>query len=256
MLSHLVAFSLRYRIVVLLLAVMLMVGGIAAVRQSPWDVFPEFAPPQITVQTVAPGLSTEQVEQLVTVPVEAAVGGVHRLKLLRSSSAPGLSVATIIFEDGTDILDARQLVSERLTEVTAYLPRGVEPPRMMPLAASTSRFLMVGLHADTTSLFDLRTLADWTLRRRLQAVPGVAHVEVFGGNVKQYQCSCVLRHCGNTTSRWRTWSQRRAGLPASAAPVSSKPPTSAFRCANTLGSNRQTTSPPYRSHSNRTRISR
>jgi CzcA family heavy metal efflux pump len=187
MLSHLVAFSLRYRIVVLLLAAMLMVGGLVAVRQSPWDVFPEFAPPQITIQTVAAGLSTEQVEQLVTAPVEAAVSGVHRLKLLRSSSAPGLSVATIIFEDGADILEARQLVSERLTEVTAYLPRGVEPPRMMPLAASTSRFLMVGLHAETTSLLDLRTLADWTLRRRLQAVPGVAHVEVFGGDIKQYQ---------------------------------------------------------------------
>jgi CzcA family heavy metal efflux pump len=187
MLNHLVAFSLRYRMVVMLLAAMAMVGGYVAMRRSPWDVFPEFAPPQIVVHTVAAGLSTEQVEQLVTVPVEAALSGVNRLRILRSSSAPGLSVVTVIFEDGTNILDARQLVNERLGEVTAYLPRGVETPRMMPLAASTSRFLMIGLKSDKTSPMELRTLADWTLRRRLQAVPGVAHVEIFGGEVKQYQ---------------------------------------------------------------------
>jgi CzcA family heavy metal efflux pump len=187
MLQGLISFCLRYRLVVLLLAVILMVAGAVAVQEAPWDVFPEFAPPQIVVQTEAPGLSTEEVENLVTIQVESALNGVSRIKTLRSSSVPGLSVVTAIFEDGADILDARQLVGERLSQVEPQLPEGVEPPRMTPLAASTSRLVMLGLTSDTVSPMELRTLADWTFRRRLQAVQGVAHVEVFGGEVKQYQ---------------------------------------------------------------------
>jgi len=187
MLSRLIEFSLRSRLVVLLLSVVLMLAGAVTVGNAPWDVFPEFAPPQVSIQTEAPGLSTAEVERLVTVPVESAVNGVSRVRTLRSSSAQGLSVVTAIFEEGTDVLDARQLVSERLTEVTSQLPSGVEPPRMTPLAASTSRLLMVGLTSETVSPAELRTIADWTFRRRLQAVQGVAHVEVFGGEVKQYQ---------------------------------------------------------------------
>ncbi|MBD3672195.1 MAG: efflux RND transporter permease subunit [Planctomycetaceae bacterium] len=187
MLSRLIEFSLHSRLVVLLLSVVLMVSGAVMVGNAPWDVFPEFAPPQVSIQTEAPGLSTEEVERLVTVPVESAVNGVSRVKILRSSSAQGLSVVTVIFEEGTDVLDARQLVSERLTQVVSQLPSGVEAPRMTPLAASTSRLLMIGLTSETVSPAELRTLADWTFRRRLQSVQGVAHVEVFGGDVKQYQ---------------------------------------------------------------------
>ena len=187
MLRALIRFSLEHRLVVLLLAVMLMIGGTVAVQQAPWDVFPEFAPPQIVVQTEAPGLSAEEVERLVTIPIEAAVNGVSRIETLRSSSVPSLSVVTAIFEEGTDVLDARQLMAERLAQLTPELPQGVQSPRMTPLAASTSRLLMLALTSDTVSPSELRTIADWTFQRRLRAVQGVAQVEVFGGDVKQYQ---------------------------------------------------------------------
>ena len=187
MLRGLIAFSLNYRLVVLMLAVGVLIWGGIAAQDAPWDVFPEFAPPQITVQTEAPGLSTEEVEQLVTVPVEAAVNGVQGLETLRSSSAPGLSVVTAIFEEGTDILDARQLVSERLAQAEAMLPEIAEAPTMVPLKTSLSKLTMIGLTSEKLSPQDLRTLADWTFQRRLLAVRGVAQVEVFGGEVKQYQ---------------------------------------------------------------------
>ncbi len=188
MIRILIQFSLRFPIVIVGLSIAVLVAGAVRLRTAKWDVFPEFAPPQIVVQTEAPGLSTEEVEQLVALPVESAMGGVSRLKTLRSSSVPGLCVVTAIFEEGTNVLTARQLVSERLTEVRALLPDNAESPRLMPLTASTSRLVMIGLTADgDTSSQSLRTLADWSLRRRLQAVPGVAHVEVFGGEVKQYQ---------------------------------------------------------------------
>ena len=188
MIRMLIQFSLRFPFVVVGLSIAVLMAGAVRLRTAKWDVFPEFAPPQIVVQTEAPGLSTEEVEQLVALPVESALSGVSRLKTLRSSSVPGLCVVTAIFEEGTDVLTARQLVSERLTEVRPLLPDSAESPRLMPLTASTSRLVMIGLTADgATSLQSLRTFADWTLRRRLQAVPGVAHVEVFGGEVKQYQ---------------------------------------------------------------------
>ena len=187
MLHHLISFSLHYRLVVLLLATVSVIGGMLAVRESPWEVFPEFAPPQIVLQTEAPGLSAQEVEQLVTVPIEGAVNGVTRLAALRTSSIPGLSVVTAVFTQGTDILVARQLVAERLAQLGPELPQGVRTPRMVPLTASTSRLLMLGLTSDTVSPMQLRTIADWTFQRQLRAVPGVAHVEVFGGEVKQYQ---------------------------------------------------------------------
>ncbi len=188
MIRSLIIFSLRFPWIVIGLATAVLVAGGLRLQTASWDVFPEFAPPQIVVQTEAPGLSTEEVEQLVALPVESVLSGVSRLKLLRSSSVPGLCVDTAIFEDGTDVLVARQLVNERLSTVRSLLPNTVDNPRLMPLAASTSRLVMVGLTSDGKATSqDLRTLADWTLRRRLQAVPGVAHVEVFGGEIRQYQ---------------------------------------------------------------------
>lgn len=188
MIRSLILFSLRFPWVVIGLAIGVLVAGAIRLQQARWDVFPEFAPPQIVVQTEAPGLSTEEVEQLVALPVESVLGGISRLKTLRSSSVPGLCVVTAIFEEGTNVLTARQLVSERLTEVRSLLPDSAENPRLMPLTASTSRLVMIGLTSDGKATSQsLRTYADWTLRRRLQAVPGVAHVEVFGGDVKQYQ---------------------------------------------------------------------
>jgi Cu/Ag efflux pump CusA len=126
MLTDLIRFSLHNRVVVLLLACFLIVAGAVAVRDAPWDIFPEFAPPQLVVQTEAPGLSTTEVEQLVTVPIESALNGLSRLRVLRSSSTAGLSVVTVIFEDGTNILDARQLANERLVEVDPRLPAQAE----------------------------------------------------------------------------------------------------------------------------------
>lgn len=187
MLRRLISSSLEYPWLALLFALGLLVAGGWAVRTSPWDVFPEFAPPQIVVQTEAPGLSAEEVERLVTVPVESAVNGVSGLNTLRSSSVQGLSVITAVFHEGTPILDARQLVAERLVEAQTLLPDGVQAPRMTPLAASTSRLAMVALTSETVSQMELRTWADWTLRRTLQGVPGVARVEVFGGETRQYQ---------------------------------------------------------------------
>ncbi len=187
MLRAVIDFCLKFRLVVLMLATGLLVWGAIAAQQAPWDVFPDFAPPQIVVQTEAPGLSTEEVERLVTVPVESAVNGVHGLETLRSSSAPGLSVVTAIFAEGTDIMDARQLVNERLVEAGTMLPAIAETPRMTPLKSSLSRLAMIGLTSERLSPRELRTLADWTIKRRLLAVRGVAQVEVFGGEVKQYQ---------------------------------------------------------------------
>ncbi|MCX7410490.1 MAG: efflux RND transporter permease subunit [Planctomycetales bacterium] len=187
MIRGLITFSLRYPPVIMVLAFVLLVAGGIALRDATWDVFPEFAPPQVIVQTEAPGFSAEEVEQLIAIPVEAAINGVGRLKTLRSSSVPGLCVVTAIFEEGTRLLDARQLVAERLIEVRSRLPEAAQEPRLMPLTSSTSRLLMVGLTSEQVSSMSLRTVADWTFRRRLQAVRGVAHVEVFGGDVKQYQ---------------------------------------------------------------------
>ena len=187
MLRSLVHFCLNFRIVVLLLAVALLIGGIETARRAPWDVFPEFAPPQVVVQTEAIGLSSQEVEQLVTVPVESALNGISGIKTLRSSSAQGLSVVTAIFRAGTDIFTARQMVSERLLEVAPRLPTMAEPPRLTPLKSATSRLLMLGVTSDRAGPMELRTLADWTLRRRILAVPGVAQVEVFGGEERQYQ---------------------------------------------------------------------
>ncbi|AMV16476.1 efflux RND transporter permease subunit [Planctomyces sp. SH-PL14] len=194
MIRHLILFSLRFPIVVVALAAVMSAAGILQLRRARWDVFPEFAPPQVVVQTEAPGLSADEVEQLVARPVEAALAGVSRIQVLRSSSVPGLCVATAIFEEGTNVLVARQLVAERLAEARTALPDFTETPRLMPLTSSTSRLVMIGLTAGAGGAGDagrdderLRTFCDWTLRRRLQAVPGVAHVEVFGGSVKQYQ---------------------------------------------------------------------
>jgi len=187
MVRWLITFSLRFPPVILLLAMALVVAGGVALRNAEWDVFPEFAPPQIVIQTEAPGLSAEEVEELVAIPIESVLNGVSRLTTLRSSSVPGLSVVTAIFEEKTRIIEARQLVSERLVEVRSALPEAVAMPRMMPLTSSTSRLLMVGMTSETATPMQLRTLAEWTFRRRLQAVPGIAHVEIFGGEVKQYQ---------------------------------------------------------------------
>jgi len=182
-----ILFSLHNRVIVLSLAVLLLVAGVVAARRSPLDIFPEFSPPLVIVQTEAPGLSAEEVEALVTIPLEYALNGTSFLTTLRSSSAPGISVITAIFADGSNALTDRMLVSERLASAVSVLPQGAGPPRLTPLTSSTGNLLSLGLTADSVSPMELRTLADWVIRPRLLAVTGVAGVVVYGGQVKEYQ---------------------------------------------------------------------
>lgn len=187
MLNLIVEFSLRFRGIVIALACALAGYGIYAFTQAAYDVFPEFAPPQVVIQAEAPGLSPEQVEALVTQPIEQAINGVEGIESLRSQSIQGLSLTTVIFQQSSDIYRARQAVAERLSAVAGQLPQGVPVPGMTPLTSSTSTVLVVGLTSDKRSLMTLRTLADWTVKPRLLAVPGVAKVAIFGGEVKEFQ---------------------------------------------------------------------
>jgi CzcA family heavy metal efflux pump len=187
MLTSIVSFSLRFRGVIIALAFILAGYGLYSLSLAKYDVFPEFAPPQVVIQTEALGLSPEQVELLVTRPIESAVNGVPGIDSLRSGSIQGLSFVTITFRPDTDIYPDRQMVAERLTTLAGQLPREVQSPVMTPLTSSTSIVLATGLTSDRLSLMELRTIADWTVKQRLLAVPGVAKVAVFGGEVKQFQ---------------------------------------------------------------------
>jgi len=187
MLNRIILWSLEHRLIVLVLGIFLIVFGIRAIRESPLDVFPDFAPPQVVIQTESGGLSPEEVEQLVSLPLENALNGTASIETIRSSSIAGLSVVTCVFENGTDIFRARQLVAEKLQLVGSRLPAGVEDPQMMPISVPVGILMKLSLASDKTSAMDLRTLADWTVRPRLLSVPGVAQVTIFGGGVKQYQ---------------------------------------------------------------------
>ncbi|HLJ95635.1 MAG TPA: efflux RND transporter permease subunit [Gemmataceae bacterium] len=187
MLQAIVAWSIHNRVVVVALAVFLLVLGGYAAGHAKLDVFPEFAPPQVVIQTEAPGLSPGDVEQLITLPLETAVNGLPRLDVLRSQSIQGLSVITVIFQDGMDIYRARQLVTERLAEVVGQLPEGAKDPRLAPLTPATGRLLSVGFTSETLSPLDLRDRAQWTIRPRLLGIRGVAQVTIYGGQARQFQ---------------------------------------------------------------------
>jgi CzcA family heavy metal efflux pump len=187
MLTAFVRFGLRFPGVVVALACVLLGYGAFTLTQARYDVFPDFALPRVTVQTEAPGLAPEQVELLVTHPIENAVSGAHGIDALRSTSIQGLSAVTITFQPSTDVYRNRQVIAERLTALAGGLPAGVRPPTMTPLTSPTSTVLVIGLTSETRSLMDLRTVADWTVRPRLLATAGVASVTVFGGEVRQLQ---------------------------------------------------------------------
>lgn len=185
--AALVGFSVRLPRVVLTLACALLVLGLYGLSRAKYDVFPEFAPPTVVIQTEAPGLDPEQVEVLVTQAVEVAVNGLPGLEALRSSSIQGLSVITATFRSGSDIDRVRQRVGERIAALAGRLPQGVMAPAITPLTSSTGTVLLVGLTSESRDDLDLRTLADWTVRQRLLAVPGVAQVSVYGGGVRSLQ---------------------------------------------------------------------
>lgn len=185
--ASIIATAIRFRGILVALSLLLLAYGALAVSQSRYDVFPEFAPPQVGIQTEAPGLTPEEIEVLVTQPLENAVGGVPGIRSLRSSSTQGLSVVTITFDPGSDVYLDRQVVAERLAYAASQLPAGAKPPVLTPLTSSSSTVLVAGLTSTTRSLMDIRTVADWTVRLRLLAVPGVAKVAVFGGDVRSIQ---------------------------------------------------------------------
>jgi CzcA family heavy metal efflux pump len=187
MLNSIVYFSLRHRAVVVALGLLIVGYGLYVASTTRLDVFPEFAPPQVVIQTEAPGLSSEEVEQLVTLPIETGLNGTPSLNVIRSQSIQGLSVVTLVFRDGTDIYRARQTITERLGEVVSRLPQNVGPPRMGALTSSTSLTLVMGLLSTNGTPMELRTFADWTFRPYLLSVPGVAKVDIFGGDVRQLQ---------------------------------------------------------------------
>ena len=182
-----IRWAIRFRGIVIALACVLVAYGVHALGRAKYDVFPEFAPPQVSIQTEAVGLTPEQVEVLVTRPIENAISGVPGLRTVRSASIQGLSVVTVFFESSSDIYRDRQVVAERLAAAAQELPQGIQPPIMTPLTSSASRMLVVGLTSQTRSLMELRTVADWTVRLRLLAVPGVASVTVFGGDKRSIQ---------------------------------------------------------------------
>ena len=183
----LIALCLRRRGAVAALTLLALVLGGFGALQMPLDVFPEFVPPAVDIQTEAPGFAPEQIEQLVTKPIESAINGAPGLLTMRSESIPGLSVLRLQFEDGINLFNARQGISERLSEVSGKLPQGVEAPQLSPLVSSTKNLLMIGLTSDKVDAYTLRDRADWLLTPRLLAVPGVANVLVYGGSIRQIQ---------------------------------------------------------------------
>ncbi len=187
MISRVVRGSMKFRFLVVPVAAALMVLGIVQLHSMPVDVFPEYAPPTVQIQTEALGLSAAEVEQLITVPMEAdLLNGVAWLDEIRSESVPGLSSIELIFEPGTDIMRARQLVQERMTQAHA-LPQVSKPPTMLQPLSATSRVMMVGLSSKDVSLVDLSVLARWKIKPRLLGVPGVANVSIWGQRERQLQ---------------------------------------------------------------------
>ncbi len=189
----LVDLCVRYAGTIATLTLVSLVLGLWAVSSAPLDVFPEFVPSTVDIQTEAPGFTSQQVEQLVTKPIENAVNGAPGLTSIRSESIPGLSVITIQFADKIDLYNARQGISERLSELGSALPLGVDTPRLSPLTSSTMDLLKIGLVSDRLSPFELRDQAEWVLKPALLAVPGVAHVLIFGGAVREIHIQPDLR---------------------------------------------------------------
>ncbi len=185
--SWLIRTSLKFRLLVIVLAIALVVVGVRSGEFVPLDVFPEFAPPLVEIQTEAPGIATEDVESLITVPIENAVNGIPFVQTVRSKSVLGLSSVRMIFEPGTDLLTARQLVQERLTLASRQLPMVARPPVILPPLSSLSRCMKIGLWSDTDTQMDMTVLTKWTIRPRLMSVSGVANVAVWGEKDPQLQ---------------------------------------------------------------------
>ncbi|MDE6545167.1 MAG: efflux RND transporter permease subunit, partial [Paramuribaculum sp.] len=187
MLNKIISFSLRNRLLVLAAAVLLVVLGLRTAHDAEIDVFPDLNAPTVVVMTEAGGMAPEEVEQLVTFPIETAVNGATGVRRVRSSSTAGFSVVWVEFDWGTDIYLDRQIVSEKLATIGDALPDGIGQPTLGPQSSILGELLIVSLTAASTSMLDLRTIADWTIRPRLLSTGGVAQVSVIGGDLKEYQ---------------------------------------------------------------------
>ena len=179
--------SIRFKYLAVFLPLLALIFGSLQLQQAPVDVFPEFAPPRVEIQTIAVGLSATEVEELVTVPLEEALNGVADLETIRSKSVPDLSSIQMIFEPGTDLFVSRQLVQERIAIVTPNLPRWASPPIMLQPLSATSRTMKIGLTSEEHSLIDLSMTAYWRIRQRLLRVPGVANVAIWGERLEMLQ---------------------------------------------------------------------
>jgi CzcA family heavy metal efflux pump len=187
MFNWIIQSSLKNRFLVVTAYAIILLAGIFVVQRMTLDVLPEFAPPQVVIQTQSPGLSPEDVETLITFRIETAVNGTPGVDLVRSKSSAGLSTVIVVFEWGTDIFKARQLVNERLQEVKEQFPPGTESPVMLPITSAVSWLLKFSLQSDKVPRLDLRTLCDWDIRNRILAIPGIASVVCMGPGPKQYQ---------------------------------------------------------------------
>ncbi|OYD95774.1 CusA/CzcA family heavy metal efflux RND transporter [Nostoc sp. 'Peltigera membranacea cyanobiont' 210A] len=187
MLSAIIKWAIARRWLVILGTIILTIWIFRTIIQMPLDVFPSFAPPQVEIQTEAPGLAPEELESLVTLPIESAINGTPGVTAVRSSSAAGISVVKVIFNWDTDIYQARQLVTERLQQAQSKLPSGVETPQISPTSSPIGTVLQYAFTSQSTPLMEVRRIVDWQVTNRLLAVPGVSQVVAYGGDVRQYQ---------------------------------------------------------------------
>jgi Cu/Ag efflux pump CusA len=187
MFNKIIHWSLKNHLLVVVGLVIFLVASSYVTMRMPVDVFPEFAPPEVVVQTESPGLAPEDVESLITFPVESAVNGTPGVEKVRSQSSVGLSTVIIVFRWGSDVYVARQLVNERIQSVRERFPAGTHAPVMLPVTSTVGWMIKYSLESDTKSPMDLRTISDWQIRPRILALGGVASVVSMGGDVKQYQ---------------------------------------------------------------------
>ncbi|MCH8013958.1 MAG: efflux RND transporter permease subunit, partial [Candidatus Dadabacteria bacterium] len=187
MFNAIIRWSLNNKLLIVVVTAIFFGVSLYLVTQMPVDVFPEFAPPQVVIQTEAPGLSPEDVEALITFPIESAVNGTPGVDAVRSSSSVGLSTIIIVFKSDTNIYTARQLVNERIQVVLDRFPPGTNPPVLLPVTSAVGWLIKYSLTSDNVSPMELRTISDWVIRPRILAIGGIASVVSIGGEVKQYQ---------------------------------------------------------------------